>query len=212
MEFLRGTKADALGEGDHSELSTQLSRMFMKMAFIDGLLHADLHPGNFLVLEDGRVAVFDVGLAKDLTPRLLDEFVDFSRCIAMGTTDDLVDHTKTFHEYMAGSVDWASFRADVDRFLVEFRGRTKEDLELSVFFDTMFALGRKYRVRPVTEFTLIIVGVMTAEGVGKMLDAKADFMGEIAMFLTPLLADRVARLAREEEERAASSDAALATV
>lgn len=205
MEFVRGTKVDALPPGDHSALATRLSHLFMKMAFIDGLLHADLHPGNFVVTDDGTVVVFDVGLAKHLSAERRDEFVDFSRCVAMGTPEDLVEHAKTYHEYLEGSVDWDGFARDLEGFVKSFRGKTKEELELSQFFDTTFALGRKYKVRPVTEFTLIIVGVMTAEGVGKMLDAKTDFMGEIAMFLMPLLADRVARLAREEEERAAAS-------
>lgn len=199
MTFLRGQKADSLPPGDHSELATKLNRMFMKMVFEHGMLHADLHPGNFLVLEDGRVAVFDVGLAKLLSKERLDEFVDFSRCIAMGTTEELIEHTKTYHEYMEGTVDWDAFARDVEVFVTQFRGMTKEEMELSFFFDTIFALGRKYRVRPVTDFTLIILGVMTAEGVGKMLDAQTDFMGNIAEFLMPLLARRVAELAQMEE-------------
>lgn len=209
MEFLRGKKADALPPGEHPELARLLSRLFMKMAFQDGLLHADLHPGNFLVLDDGTVAIFDVGLAKHLSPELLDEFVDFSRCLAMGTTDDLVQHAKTYHKYLEGTVDWEAFALELGDFVAAFRGKTKEELELTEFFDTIFALGRRHRVQPRTEFTLIIVGIMTAEGVGKLLDAKADFMADIAMFLMPLLAEKVAREARAHDAAEAAA-AALA--
>ncbi len=57
-------------------------------------------------------------------------------------------------------------------------------------FDEMFALGRKYRVRPRTELTLIIVGMITAEGVGKMLDPDSDMFAQTAEFLLPILARR----------------------
>ncbi len=208
MEFVRGTKVEALPVGDHAAVASLLSRTFMKMVFANGFLHADLHPGNFLVLEGGRVAIFDVGLAKKLSRERLDEFVDFTRCIAMGTPEELVAHMKQYHDYLEGGVDWDAVARDVGVFVTAFRGKTKEELELTIFFDEMFALGRKYRVRPVTEFTLIVLGVMTAEGVGKMLDRKTDFMGQISGFLMPLMAARVAEQARlDEEARRASASA-----
>ncbi len=207
MEFVRGTKVEALPKGDHAETAARLSRTFMRMVFEHGFLHADLHPGNFFVLPDGRVAIFDVGLAKRLSRERLDEFIDLTRCIAMGTADEIVAHMKKFHVYLQGSVDWEAVAGEVEVFLLAFRGKTKEELELTIFFDQMFALGRKHRVRPVTEFTLILLGVMTAEGVGKMLDRNTDFMGQISGFLMPLLAARVAETARLEANATASLSA-----
>ena len=32
-----------------------------RQVFVDGLVHADPHPGNFLVAADGRIAVLDFG-------------------------------------------------------------------------------------------------------------------------------------------------------
>ncbi len=79
MEFVRGTKVDALGEGDHADTANRVGSMFLKMCVVDGFVHADLHPGNFLIMDDGRVAVFDLGLVKDLSDHLLLEFVDFTK-------------------------------------------------------------------------------------------------------------------------------------
>lgn len=206
MEFVRGTKADVLPKGSHAEAASRLTRMFFKMIFTDGMLHADLHPGNFLVMDDGRIAVFDVGLAKKLTKARLDEFIDFTRCMTMGTPEEFIGHARLYHEYLEGSVDWTGFLRDIEAFITKFRGLSKEEMELSVFFDTLFALGRRYKVRPVTEFTLILLGVMTAEGVGKQLDPETDFLGQVADHLMPLLAVRVA----EEAALAEAAEAAAA--
>ncbi len=189
MEFFEGTKVDELAPGDHSQLTDRLARAFMKMCFEDGFLHADLHPGNFLALADGRVGIFDVGLAKRLDDDLLTEFVDFTKCMVMGTSVDMTAHMKHFHTYMEG-VDWDAMEVDMASLVTKFRGQTKSELEMGAMFDEMFALGRKYRVRPRTELTLIIVGMITAEGVGKMLDPDSDMFAQTAEFLLPILARR----------------------
>jgi ubiquinone biosynthesis protein len=43
-------------------------RMFMKMIFVDGAFHADLHPGNLMIIDEQRVGIIDFGLVY----RLLD--------------------------------------------------------------------------------------------------------------------------------------------
>ena len=42
-------------------------RVFCKMTFIDGFIHADLHPGNIRFMRDNRIALFDLGLTAELT-------------------------------------------------------------------------------------------------------------------------------------------------
>ncbi len=78
-----------------------------QMCFADGFVHADLHPGNMVVQDDGTPIVFDVGLAKHLHEDVLIQFIDMTKCPAMGTPDDLVAHLKRFHRYL-GTIDWDS--------------------------------------------------------------------------------------------------------
>ncbi|MEZ4328905.1 MAG: AarF/UbiB family protein [Polyangiales bacterium] len=193
MEFIHGSKVDALPEGDHSDLANLLSHMFLEMIFNHGFLHVDLHPGNFVVQADGRVAVFDVGLVKELTPELLDEFVDWNRCLVMGTANDFVAHMKVYHTYVEGTVDWDALVVDLERFVSSFRGLSKEEIQVGELLDQAFALGRKYKVHPKVEFALIMVGVLTSEGVGKILDAKTDMLAEMSQYLLPLLMARATK-------------------
>ncbi|MBO6940201.1 MAG: AarF/ABC1/UbiB kinase family protein [Deltaproteobacteria bacterium] len=189
MDYIPGEKVDELPEGDHSLLADRLAHCFLKMCFEDGFLHADLHPGNFSVLPDSHVGVYDLGLAKRLPDDLLEEFIDFSKCMAMGTAADMTEHMQRFHTYMDG-VDWETMEKDMASLVGKFRGQTKGELEMGAMFDEMFALGRKYRVRPRTELTLILVGMITAEGVGKMLDPDVDTFAQVAQFITPIVAQR----------------------
>jgi ubiquinone biosynthesis protein len=189
MEFVRGIKIDKLPPGAHPEVAPALSLAFLKMCFEDGFVHADLHPGNMLVTPNGEVAIFDVGLAKQLEGTVFDQFVDFSRCIAMGTTDDLMRHFQTFHAYMVER-DWDRIRRDADAFVTKWRGRKMAEIDTGVMFQEILALARRHHIQPTPEITLVIVGMVTSEGVGKMLNPHLNNFQEMAKFLTAVAMKR----------------------
>jgi ubiquinone biosynthesis protein len=195
MDFLRGRKLDALPPGDHALLAKRFSEAFFKMCFVDGFVHADLHPGNLMLRDTGELAIFDVGLVKKMDDALLDQFVDFARCVSMGAAPDLIVHMKTFHSYLDG-VDWAEVERDVGAFIQRFRHQNVAELEMGEFANQVFALGRKHRVRPITEMTLVLAGVVTSEGLAKILSPRANSWQEMAAFLMPILAERAARSQR----------------
>jgi ubiquinone biosynthesis protein len=193
MDFIRGVKLDALPAGDHAWLARRLEDVILKMCFDDGFVHADLHPGNMLLREEDRtLVIFDVGLAKQISPHVVEEFTDFARCFAMGTAADFVAHFKRFHSHMADA-DWAGLEVDITRFLSGIRNKNTGELELGPVFNEMYALGRNYKVRPISDVVLVMVGVVTAEGIGKMLHPGGNIFEAVARALVPLLARRKAQ-------------------
>ncbi|MGE5180506.1 MAG: ABC1 kinase family protein [Acidobacteriota bacterium] len=193
MEFVRGTKVDALPADWSKELRHRLAetvRLTMfKMCFEDGFVHADLHPGNMVVQESGKLVIFDVGLAKLLHEDVLIQFIDMSKCLSMGTPDDLVNHLKRFHTYM-DDVDWPALRTEVEAFAMKFRAKDIARLEYGELLGEMFALGRKYYVRPITDMMLVFVAMITAQGIGKMLEPEHNVFTALAQFLIPILMKR----------------------
>src|SRR5262249_29602328 len=63
-------------------------------------------------------------------------------------------------------------------------------LEHSALFADVFAIARRYRVRPVPDMTLIMVALVTAQGIGKLLDPDANIFDEAARYLVPILMSR----------------------
>jgi ubiquinone biosynthesis protein len=191
MDFVRGEKVDAIPRDQLPPgLAPRLREIFLKMCFEDGFLHADLHPGNFVVAPDGTVTFFDVGLVKQLSEESLEYYIDFNRCLVMGDVADLMHHLRTYHSYVEGTVDWAELERDVARFGEQWRTRSSKELEMGVLIDEVFRIGRKHGVRPRPELTLMMVGVVTAEGIGKQLDPDVNSFQEVANFLLPVLARR----------------------
>jgi len=202
MEFIRGTKVDALAPGVYPRLAEVVRQTFFKMCFEDGFVHADLHPGNMVVQDNDSIVVYDVGLAKLLHEDVLIQFIDMTKCIAMGTADDIVTHLRRFHTYI-GEIDWASLRVEVEAFAAKFRAKDAAKLEYGELIGEMFAIGRKHKVRPVTDMMLVFVALITAQGIGKMLEPGHNVFGAVAMYLIPILQKRNEKVPDTREARAA---------
>jgi ubiquinone biosynthesis protein len=73
MEWLDGVSVrethaiDELGV-DRRELAEELLRCMMQQMLVDAQYHADPHPGNVMVLRDGRLALIDFGAASRIDP------------------------------------------------------------------------------------------------------------------------------------------------
>ncbi len=71
MEYLEGIqvgRTDALRAAGHkpSEVARRIGGLYGAMLFEIGFFHGDPHPGNLLVLPDGRIGLLDFGLCKEL--------------------------------------------------------------------------------------------------------------------------------------------------
>jgi predicted unusual protein kinase regulating ubiquinone biosynthesis (AarF/ABC1/UbiB family) len=68
MEYMEGTRIDALaplvaaGRIDSTRLVQHIVELYMQMMLIDGLFHADPHPGNLLAASDGTLVLLDFGM------------------------------------------------------------------------------------------------------------------------------------------------------
>ncbi|HWD90911.1 MAG TPA: AarF/UbiB family protein [Verrucomicrobiae bacterium] len=75
MDFVRGTKITRLSPLVHLELDgdslvEELFRAYLKQVLVDGFFHADPHPGNVFLTDDGRVALLDLGMVGRVTPSM----------------------------------------------------------------------------------------------------------------------------------------------
>lgn len=68
LEYMPGTRIDdlgpliAAGRLDPQELVRKVMQLYVQMMLVDGLFHADPHPGNLLWGDSGRIVLLDFGL------------------------------------------------------------------------------------------------------------------------------------------------------
>ena len=93
--FLDGKKIgdigaiDALGI-DRKDLANRLVRAYCQMIFVDGIYHADPHPGNVFVRADGALILLDFGAVAELSPAMRDGIPEFLEGVLRRDTEKLI--------------------------------------------------------------------------------------------------------------------------
>ena len=124
MEFIHGTKVTDLEEQKRQGISPEkvnrlLIKTYLKQLLEDGFFHADPHPGNLLVMPDGRLAFFDFGMVGRIPPELQSKMIDaFFHVVSKdpaGIAQDLIDL-----DFLKPGVDLKTVRPVVEK-MFEFQ-------------------------------------------------------------------------------------------
>lgn len=109
---------DRAPQADRDRAAAAYLRLLLEAPQRAGLLHADPHPGNFLLLPDGRLGVLDYGAVNRLPDGLPDGLSRVLGAAAHGDAEELVEVLRD-EGFVRGSitVDAEAVRELVDRFL-----------------------------------------------------------------------------------------------
>jgi ubiquinone biosynthesis protein len=94
--FLDGVKVwdiaalDAAGV-DRKALAKKIVRTYCQMIFVDGVYHADPHPGNVFVRPDGSLILLDFGAVAELSPSMREGIPEFLEGVIRRDTERIVD-------------------------------------------------------------------------------------------------------------------------
>ncbi|MGQ0540207.1 MAG: ABC1 kinase family protein [Gemmatimonadaceae bacterium] len=78
LEFVDGTRIDRLaarGRPAPRDVVAKVIELYLQMMLIDGLFHADPHPGNLLVTDDGTVVLLDFGMVIEVPKEMRRDLV-----------------------------------------------------------------------------------------------------------------------------------------
>jgi ubiquinone biosynthesis protein len=186
MELVHGFKAthpEAVGAGlddearraARAELAARGGRAILKMVFEDGFVHADLHPGNILLSEDGTMTFLDLGMVAEIPPDLMRPWVDTFSALARR---DGARAAELFYTYapFAEVEDYEAYERDVATYLERLYGARLHEVEISVVVSGMMNVLRRHRVQVDPVFTVVNVALLVAEGLGKQLDPHIDLV------------------------------------
>ncbi len=113
-EWIKGDKVDRLadrfaaGDLDFTELMKTLTEVYLRMLLVEGFMHADPHPGNILVQEDGRIVFLDWGMVVQLSRSTRDSILRVALAAARDDLDGIISAM-----YELGMIDPDISRAEV---------------------------------------------------------------------------------------------------
>lgn len=172
MDFVAGTPptgADALRDAgiDPRAIAALGADIVLQMVLIDGLFHADPHPGNLLCQPGNRIALLDFGMAGRVSPRRREELLGFVRSITARDPERLADLLAVWTE----DAERPALEAAAER-LVERHGQGR--LILAEVVGDVMGLLRKEGLSMPADLVLTFKALITLDGVLGRIDPKFD--------------------------------------
>jgi predicted unusual protein kinase regulating ubiquinone biosynthesis (AarF/ABC1/UbiB family) len=187
MEYVGGTKIselediDALGL-DRTELARTLQRVYLQMIVEDGVFHADPHPGNLAVREDGTVVFYDFGMSGRVDPFIQEKIIEFYMAIARQDTDAILD-TLVEMGTLSPEADREVMSNVMELAIADARGEEIEQYRVQQIIQQVEDTIYEFPLRLPPNLALVLRVATVVEGVCVTLDPEFDFIAVATDYL-----------------------------
>jgi ubiquinone biosynthesis protein len=196
MQYFRGHKPDArlfdkLTKRQVDKAIDLGIKATIEMIFRDGFFHADLHPGNLVVFDDGSVGFIDLGMVGRFDSEMQRSMLYYLYFLVSGDAPNAA-------RYLV-SMTIAGPKSDPDGFRRAVEDLNRRWLRTPNFAD--FSLGQlilesvttaaRYNIQYPGEIILMVKSLITLEGMGNVLTPGIDIMEASRSHVQNLLYGRV---------------------
>ncbi len=182
MEFFDGIKPDsraalALSPAEREELLDKGAMAIIRMLYKDGFFHADLHPGNLIILNRTQAGFIDLGMVGRFEDKLRRTLLYYYYCLVIGDAENAARYLASVAQVgRGGNVD--AFRRAVEDISRRWsRMSNFDDFSLAQLILESVSMGGKYRIYFPMEMVLMVKALVTFEGVGNILKPGFDVAG-----------------------------------
>jgi predicted unusual protein kinase regulating ubiquinone biosynthesis (AarF/ABC1/UbiB family) len=201
MEFIDGTKVldiQTLTERgiNPPDVVKLIARTYLKQLLEDGFFHADPHPGNLRVMNDGRLAFFDFGMVGRITQRMqslmIDAFFHIVERDVKGLTQDMINLN-----FLSQNVDRDSIRLVVEKLFSDYLNLKLGEVRFRELTYEMADVVYEYPFTIPANFTYVMRAIMTLEGIGLTLDPNFSFFDVAKPYAKEFMLKREGRQFRD---------------
>ena len=199
MDFVFGRKITSLSplerlEIDGAALAEELHQAYLKQILIDGFFHADPHPGNVFLAEDGRLTLLDLGMVGRISPSMQENLLKLLLAISAGHGDEAADRASEIGEKL-DTFDEREFRRQVSELVGVYQHASVEEIRIGrVVLEVSRAAGDA-GIRVPSELTMLGKTLLHLDEVGRTLDPTFDPNASVRRNAAQLMQRRMAKSA-----------------
>jgi predicted unusual protein kinase regulating ubiquinone biosynthesis (AarF/ABC1/UbiB family) len=196
MDLVTGTKVTELSGLRRTEqrldvLASALMRGYLDQVFVYGEIHADPHPGNLLVTDDNRIALFDLGMVAHVPPRQRERLLKLLFAAVDGRGEEVANETINLGTRLE-DFDPERFLREVGYMVARYaahtsqQGRSEGRLMLE-----LVRLSTACGVRTPPELSLLGKTLLNLEQVATLLDPDIDMKAIVEGHLEHVMRQRL---------------------
>jgi ubiquinone biosynthesis protein len=197
MDYIKGQKITSLTplarmEIDGTALAEQLFRAYLKQILVDGFFHADPHPGNVFLTDDGRIALLDLGMVARIAPGLQEKLLQLLLAVAEGRSEEAANFAIRIGD-RTDEFDEDEFRRRVAELVGQQQNVNVEQLEIGKIMLEVTRVSGECAIRVPPELTMLGKALLNLDQVGWTLDPDFDPNSAIRRNAIEIMQQRMAR-------------------
>ncbi|OIO71766.1 MAG: 2-polyprenylphenol 6-hydroxylase [Zetaproteobacteria bacterium CG_4_9_14_3_um_filter_49_83] len=173
---------------DTLKLCERAAALFFHMVFVDGYFHADMHPGNIFVSEQGEIILVDFGIVGRLDMHSRRYIGD----MLMAFLREDYNRAALVHldaGYVPLDTDISAFEDALREIAVPIFNRPLAQISIAELLFSMFAVTERFKMETQPQLLLLQKTMVVIEGVARELADQVN----IWMLARPLVTEWMAR-------------------
>lgn len=150
-----------------------------RMCLRDGFFHADPHPGNIFVQDDGRICFIDCGMTGQIEDRTRIQLLELVAAVVHLDLDKVLSTVLNLVDAELELAGNRRFRMEVWEIITRFQTGSMEGLDITGLLESIFDLLRDYRISMPADLVYLIKALTTIQGVGQELDPAFDIVARV---------------------------------
>ncbi len=192
MEFIQGTKLkDFKRESitDPELLARQGLGAAIDQILKHGFFHADPHPGNILITQDGQMCLIDWGMTGRLSERDRHQLIGLLQAVLEKDGEAIV-HALLRIGHAEAVIDQRALERDLLDILDLHYAVPIQDMNIGQLLMAITDLLRTYRLRLPPDLVIMTKALVAAEGTARLIYPELDVVSEAKTHISKLAAQR----------------------
>jgi ubiquinone biosynthesis protein len=178
MDYVVGRKITSLSplarlDFDGGPLAEELFEAYLQQILVDGLFHADPHPGNLFLTDDHRVALLDLGMVGRVSPSIQDTLLRMLLAISEGEGEQVAELAIGLGD-VGPDFDEPGFRAATLDLVARHQDATVQEIEMGRIVISVTRNASRFGIRVPSTLTLLGKTLLNLDQVGRILDPEFD--------------------------------------
>ncbi len=199
MDFVSGQKITRLSplkklDIDGARLAEDLNRAYLKQILIDGFFHADPHPGNVFLTDDGRLALIDLGMVARISSGMQESLLKLLMAISEGRGEEAAEQAAQIGEKLE-TFDETEFQRRVTELVGEYHTARLEQIQVGRVVLEVSRVSAGAGMRLPSELTMLGKTLLNLDEIGRTLDPSFDPNASVRRNAADLMRQRMTKSA-----------------
>jgi predicted unusual protein kinase regulating ubiquinone biosynthesis (AarF/ABC1/UbiB family) len=178
MEYVHGSKITAISPIVRIDLKgavlvEALFKAYLQQVLVDGIFHADPHPGNVFLTNENQIALLDLGMVGHTAPGMQENLLKLLLAVSAGQGEKAAEVVIQMSEKLPG-FNLPEFRHRISQLVALRRDQSLAQIKVGRSLLDVSAHARDSGILVPSELTLLGKTLLQLDEVGRILDPEFD--------------------------------------